>query len=136
MSADENEALVRRFLEAMGEGDLDTMREMMAPDFVDRSVLPGQESDREGYLRGVVEEDATFSIISFTIEDQIAEGDKIVTRYRSRSLHDRGEFMGVAPTGKEIEVTGTIVHRIFGGKIAEEWGEGTGAMELMERLIE
>jgi serine phosphatase RsbU (regulator of sigma subunit)/predicted ester cyclase len=136
VSADENKALVRRFLEAMGEGDLDTMREMMAPDFIDRSVLPGQESDREGYLRGVVEEDATFSIISFTIEDQIAEGDKVVTRYRSRSLHDRGEFMGVAPTGKEIEVTGTIVHRIFGGKIAEEWGEGTGALELMERLVE
>jgi serine phosphatase RsbU (regulator of sigma subunit)/predicted ester cyclase len=136
VSADENKALVRRFLEAMGEGDLDKMREMMAPDFVDRSVLPGQKSDREGYLRGVVEEDATFSIISFTIEDQIAEGDKVVTRYRSRSIHDRGEFMGVAPTGKEIEVTGTIVHRISGGKIAEEWGEGTGAVELMERLVE
>jgi serine phosphatase RsbU (regulator of sigma subunit)/predicted ester cyclase len=136
VSAEENKALVRRFLEAMGEGDLDTMREMMAPDFVDRSVLPGQESDREGYLRGVIEEDATFSIISFAIEDQIAEGDKVVTRYRSRSIHDRGEFMGVAPTGKEIEVTGTIVHRIEDGKIAEEWGEGTGALELMERLVE
>jgi serine phosphatase RsbU (regulator of sigma subunit)/predicted ester cyclase len=112
------------------------MREMMAPDFVDRSVLLGQESDREGYLRGVVEEDATFSVISFTIEDQITERDKVVTRYRSRSIHDRGEFMGVTPTGKEIEVTGTIVHRIFGGKIAEEWGEGTGSLELMERLVE
>jgi predicted ester cyclase len=136
VSADDNKALVRRFLGAMGEGDLDAMREMMAPDFVDRSVLLGQESDREGYLRGVVEEDATFSVISFTIEDQIAEGDKVVTRYRSRSIHDRGEFMGVTPTGKEIEVTGTIVHRIFGGKIAEEWGEGTGSLELMERLVE
>ena len=136
MSADDNKALVRRFLGAMGDGDLDAMREMMAPEFVDRSVLLGQESDREGYLRGVVEEDATFSIISFTIEDQIAEGDKVVTRYRSRSIHDRGEFMGVAPTGKEIEVTGTIIHRMFGGKIAEEWGEGTGSLELMERLVE
>src|SRR5215213_814476 len=136
VSADDNKALVRRFLGAMGEGDLDAMREMMAPDFVDRSVLLGQESDREGYLRGVVEEDATFSVISFTIEDQIAEGDKVVTRYRSRSIHDRGEFMGVTPTGKEIEVTGTIVHRIFGGEIAEEWGEGTGSLELMERLVE
>ena len=136
MSAEENKALVRRFLKAMGEGNLDAMREMMAPDFVDRSVLPGQGSDREGYLRGVVEEDATFSIISFTIEDQIAEGDKVVTRYRTRSIHDRKVFMGVAPTGKEIEVTGTIVHRIVGGRIAEEWGEGTGAVELMERLVE
>jgi serine phosphatase RsbU (regulator of sigma subunit)/predicted ester cyclase len=136
VSADENKALVRRFFRAMGEGDLDAMRGMMAPGFVDRSVLPGQEPDREGYLQGIVEEDATFSVISFTIEYQVAEGDKVVTRYRSRSIHDRGEFMGVAPTGKEIEVTGTIVHRIFGGKIAEEWGEGTGGLELMERLVE
>lgn len=136
MSADENKPLVRNFLRAMGEGDLDAMQQMMSPDFVDRSVLPGQGADREGYLRGVAEEDATFTVISFAIEDQIAEGDKVVTRFRSRSVHDRGEFMGVAPTGKEVEVTGTIVHRISGGKIAEEWGEGTGGLELMGRLAE
>ena len=133
---DENKALVRRFLEAMGEGDLGAMRKMMTPDFVDRSVLPGQESDREGYLRGIAEEDATFSIISFSIDDQIAEGDKVVTCYRSRAIHDRGEFMGVAPTGKEAEVPGLIVHRIVGGKIAEEWGESRGALELMQRLVD
>jgi serine phosphatase RsbU (regulator of sigma subunit)/predicted ester cyclase len=136
VSVDENKALVRRFLEAMGEEDLGAMRKMMTPDFVDRSVLPGQESDREGYLRGIAEEDATFSIISFNIEDQIAEGDKVVTRYRSRAIHDRDEFMGVAPTGKEAEVTGLIVHRIVGGKIAEEWGESRGILELMQRLVE
>jgi serine phosphatase RsbU (regulator of sigma subunit)/predicted ester cyclase len=133
---DENKALVRRFLEAMGEGDLGAMREMMTPAFVDRSVLPGQESDREGYLRGIAEEDATFSIITFSVEDQIAEGDKVVTRYRSRTIHDRGEFMGVAPIGREAEVTGLIVHRISGGKIAEEWGESRGVVELMQRLVE
>ena len=120
MSASENKALVRRFLEAMDEGNLDMMKEMMAPGFIDRSVLPGEGSDREGYLQGVAEEDATFTITSFTIEDQIAEGDRVVTRYRSRGSHDRGEFMGVAPTGKEFEVTGIIVHRTAGGKIAEE----------------
>jgi len=120
----------------MGEGDLGAMRKMMTSDFVDRSVLPGQESDREGYLRGIAEEDDTFSIISFSIEDQIAEGDKVVTRYRSRAIHDRGEFMGVAPTGKEAEVPGLIVHRIVGGKIAEEWGESRGALELMQRLVD
>ena len=136
MSADENKALVRRFLRAMGGGDLDAMREVMAPDFVDRSVLAGQEPDREGYLRGILEEDATFSITSFTVEDQIAEGEKVVTRFRSRSIHDRREFMGVAPTGNEVEVTGTLVHRVVGGKIVEEWGEGTGGLELMERLVE
>ena len=136
MSVDENKALVRRFLKVMDEGNLDAMKEMMAPDFIDHSVLPGQGSDREDYLRGVAEENATFTITSFTIEDQIAEGDKVVTRYKSCGSHDRAEFMGLAPTGKEFEVTGTIVHRISGGKIAEEWSEGTGILELMERRVE
>jgi serine phosphatase RsbU (regulator of sigma subunit)/predicted ester cyclase len=136
VSAEENKALVRRFLEAMDEGDLEAMKKRMAPDFIDRSALPGEGSDREGYLRGVAEEDATFTITSFTIEDQIAEGDKVVTRFKSRGIHDRGEVMGLAPTGKQFEVTGTIVHRISGGKIVEEWAEGTGILELMERRVE
>jgi serine phosphatase RsbU (regulator of sigma subunit)/predicted ester cyclase len=136
VSADENKALVRRFLEAMDEGNLDAMKELMAPDFIDHSVLPGEGSDREGYLQGVATEDTTFTITSFTIEDQIAEGDKVVTRYKSHGSHDRGETMGLAPTGKEFEVTGTIIHRISGSKIVEEWSEGTGILELMERLVE
>ncbi len=136
MSADENKALVRRFLEAMDEGNLGAMKRLMAPDFIDRSVLPGEGSDREGYLRGVAEEDATFTITTFTIEDQIAEGDKVVTRYKSRGSHDRGEAMGLPPTGRQFEVTGTIVHRISGGKIVEEWSEGTGILELLERRVE
>src|SRR5215207_6373700 len=135
-SADENKALVRRFLEAMGEGNLELMKEIMAADFIDRSLLPGQESDRESYLRAVAEEQAAFSYTSLTIEDQIAEGDKVVTRYKSRGNHDRGEFMGLAPTGNEFEVTITFVHRIAGGKIAEEWAEGTGELELLERRVE
>src|SRR5215204_2710342 len=112
------------------------MKEIMATDFIDRSLLPGQESDREGYLRGVAEEQAAFSRTSLTIEDQIAEGDKMVTRIRTRGNHDRGEFMGLAPTGQEAEVTITFVHRIAGGKIAEEWSEGTGELELLERRVE
>jgi ketosteroid isomerase-like protein len=55
MSAEENKALARRFLEAQASGDLDTLDELMAPDFVDRSVLPGQGSSREDYKRSVVD---------------------------------------------------------------------------------
>ncbi len=116
MSLEENKALVRRFLRAQAEGDLAALEEMMAPDFVDRSTLPGQESDREGYLRGVVEEDATFSIISFTIEDQIAEGDKVVTRWTMRGTH-RAEFMGIPATGKRISVTGISLDHMVDGQI-------------------
>jgi serine phosphatase RsbU (regulator of sigma subunit)/predicted ester cyclase len=121
--AEKNKALVRRFYEAHLKGELDAMREMMAPDFVDRSLFHGEEgSDREAYIRGVAEDRAAFSDIRFTIEDQIAVGDKVVTRYTERSIRRR-EFFGVAPTGKEGFSTGIDIHRIAGNKIAEEWSE-------------
>jgi predicted ester cyclase len=55
-----------------------------------------------------------------TIEDLIAEGDKVVARWRSRATH-RGDYMGIPPTGKEVEFTGISVYRIEEGKIAESW---------------
>ena len=123
MPAEENKALVHRFYEAHARGDFDAMREIMAPDFADRSLLPGQEkSDRETYLRGIAEDRAARSDIHFTIDDQIAEGDKVVTRYTGRSIQ-RGEFLGVAPTGKKGFSTGIDIHRIEGNKIVEEWSE-------------
>jgi serine phosphatase RsbU (regulator of sigma subunit) len=123
MPAEENKALVHRFYEAHARGDFDAMREIMAPDFADRSLLPGQEkSDRETYLRGIAQDRAARSDIHFTIDDQIAEGDKVVTRYTGRSIQ-RGEFLGVAPTGKEGFSTGIDIHRIEGNKIVEEWSE-------------
>jgi serine phosphatase RsbU (regulator of sigma subunit)/predicted ester cyclase len=123
MPSEEKKALVRRFYEAHLKGDLDAMREMMAPDFADRSLSPGEEgSNREAYIRGVAEDRAAISVLRITIDDQIAEGDKVVTRYTERSIHRR-EFLGVAPTGKEVFSTGIDIHRIAGDKIAEEWSE-------------
>jgi predicted ester cyclase len=55
-----------------------------------------------------------------TIEDLIAEGDKVVARWRSRATH-RGDYMGIAPSGKEVEFTGISIYRIEGNKIAESW---------------
>src|SRR5919202_4469228 len=90
---EKNKALARRFLEAQAKGDLVTLDELLAPDFADRSLLPGQEPDREGYLRSVAEILDVFSNVELTIEDQIAAGDKVATRYSGRSIH-RGEFLG------------------------------------------
>jgi predicted ester cyclase len=125
MSTEENKALARRFMEATARGDLDAMDEMMAPDFVDRSLMSGQEPDREGYKRSVAELDAPFSHKRVTIEDQIAEGDKVLTRLTYYGIHDRAEFLGVAPTGEERTLTSMLVHRIAGGKIVEEWSEAS-----------
>jgi ketosteroid isomerase-like protein len=60
-----NKALVRRFWEAQGKGDLDAVKELMAPDFVDHSLLPGQKPGREGYIQGVAEDHAAFSNVRY-----------------------------------------------------------------------
>ena len=79
-----NEALVRRFLEALAERDLDALEEMMSPDFVDHSLLPGQKPGREGYIQGVAEDHAAFSNVRYRIEDMVAQGDKVITRQTTR----------------------------------------------------
>jgi predicted ester cyclase len=117
---EKNKALVRRFLEEQAKGNIDIIDELLAPDFVDRSLLPGQEPDREGYKRSTVEINALFSNQSITIEEQVAEGDKVVTWFTGSSTHDLGPFMGIAPTSKRHTFTGVNLHRVVGGKIVEE----------------
>jgi serine phosphatase RsbU (regulator of sigma subunit)/predicted ester cyclase len=131
-----NMALVCRFFEAQANADLDTLEELMAPDFVDHSLLPGQEPSREGYKQQVAEQIAALSEVRCIIEDQLAKGDKVVTRITWRSIHDRGQYFGLMPRDKEVVVTSMAMHRIVGGKIAEEWGEGSGSAEVAEARLE
>jgi predicted ester cyclase len=120
MSAEQNKAIVRHFLNETAKGNLDVIDELVAPDFVDLSLLPGQESDREGFKRSVAEMNAPFSDISYTIDEQIAEGDKVMTWYTASGIHDREPIMSVPPSGKRNSSTGVFLHRIVGGKIVEE----------------
>ncbi len=122
--AEENKALVRRFVEELDKGNLDVIDELLAPDFVDRSLLPGQAPDRESFKRSVAEMQAPFSDTNITIDEQVAEGDKVVTWYTGSSTHDRGPLMGVPPTGRRTTFTGVYLHRVVGGKIVEEWSQG------------
>jgi predicted ester cyclase len=124
MSTEEGiKALARRLLEAFVNRDLDTIEKLLASDFVDRSLLPGQGSSREEYKRSAAEFHDAFSFADFTIEYQIAEGDMVVTKFSARCIH-RGEFLGVPPSG-ELGVYSSIrIHHIVGGKIADEWSEG------------
>jgi serine phosphatase RsbU (regulator of sigma subunit)/predicted ester cyclase len=137
MSAKQNMALARRFMEARINGDLVTVDEMIAPHFVNHNrLLPGQESDREDYLRGISAYQAALSERRLIIEDQVAAGDKVVTRFIARATHDRGELMGVAPTGRELTNRAIVIHRIVGGRIAEEWGMGTMGAKLRGQRLE
>ena len=134
---EKNKALVRRFLEAFDKGDLDTIEELLAPDFVDHSLLPDQEPGRKGYIKSLVEDRAALSEVRTTVEYQATDGDDmVISRLTMRSIHDRGAMMGVAPTGQKRVSTGIVIHRIEEGKIAEEWSESSGLAGLMERRLE
>jgi serine phosphatase RsbU (regulator of sigma subunit)/predicted ester cyclase len=134
--AEENKALVRRFMEARAKADLNAIEEMMALNFISHDFFPSQQPGREGLKRRIAEIAATFSNRRRFIEDQVAEGDKVVTRYTLRATHDRRELMGVAPTGREVSYKAIVIHRISGGKIAEEWGLTTSESELMGQRLE
>jgi serine phosphatase RsbU (regulator of sigma subunit)/predicted ester cyclase len=136
MSTEDNKALVRRFVQAQNERDLAALEQMMSPDFVDHSVLPGQGSTREDYLRVVAEDQAAFSEARLIIEDQIAEDDKVMSRLKVRGAHDQGMFWGMPPTGVKLETTAITVNRVVGGKIAEEWSEGSVMYELTQQRLE
>ena len=135
-SAEENKALVRRFLEAQSKGDLETLDELLAPDFVNHSLLPGQAPNREGYMRTIAEDHAGLSDIRTTIEYQATDGDDVViTRHTPHGIHDRGTLLGMEPTGKEWTLTHIDIHRISGGKIVEEWS-ASGAGPFLEMLAQ
>jgi predicted ester cyclase len=138
MSSEEefNKALVRRFLEAHAKGDLNTMEEMLAPDFVDHNLLPGQRPGREGYLRAHTEYHAAYSHTRYVIDKQLAEGDEVVTTFAASAIHDRGEWMGLVPTGKEFKALLILIHRIVGGKITDEWTQGSGLAEHTQQRLE
>jgi serine phosphatase RsbU (regulator of sigma subunit)/predicted ester cyclase len=134
---EKNKALVRRFFEARVKRDLDTLDKMLAPNFVSHTNrLPGQPPDREGYKLQVATSVSAFSDVRFVIEDQIATGDKVVSRISGRGTHDRRELLDTAPTGREIASVAIFIHRISEGKISEEWGTGTGGSELLGQRLE
>jgi steroid delta-isomerase-like uncharacterized protein len=110
MSAEENKALVRREQEELWNhtGDLEAAEELFAGGQADAA-----KQEAADFRRG-------FPDVISTVEDLIAEGDKVVARWRCRATH-RGDYMGIPSSGKEVEFTGISFYRIEGGKIAESW---------------
>jgi len=118
MSTEENKAIVRRFYEAFEANDQTALSELLAPDLVAYSHAAGPQN-REMHLQGIRGWNATFGGTQFAIEDQIAEGDKVVTRVTLRATHNLGDFQGLAPTGKQVAIPAVTIERIQDDKIAE-----------------
>ena len=121
MTPEENKALVRRFYEEIDRGNLDAMDELVAEDYVDHSPppFPGLQHGRAGVKQAFqIFWEATPGY--HRIEDQIAEGDKVVTRLTALGVHER-DLPGIPRTGNTLEVTATVIHRIENGQLAEKW---------------
>jgi serine phosphatase RsbU (regulator of sigma subunit)/ketosteroid isomerase-like protein len=132
---EKNRALVHRFLMAHARGDLDALGQMLAPEFVDHSLLPGQIPGREGYLQSAAEQHAALSNMRYSIEYQATDSDMVISRLTMRATHDRGPLFGVEPTGKQWTTPIIVINRVSGGKIAEEWSADivTPFLEEIER---
>ena len=130
--SEQNKALNRRFYEACNDNNLDAFDELMAADAVDHDLPPGLPPGRDGVKAFLGMFLSAFPDLTFTIEDQIAEGDRVVTRWTATGTHN-GELMGIPATGKQVTVTGLDINRFSGGKSVEHWGQ-FDQMGMMQQL--
>ena len=124
MLSETNKTLSRRFFdEVWNEGKLAVVDELILKDHVNSGpgTIPGLPNGPEGAKQFVMMYRNAFPDTHFTIDEQIAEGDKVVTRWTAHGTH-KGELLGIPATGKSSTVTGISVDRIVNGKIAESWG--------------
>ena len=133
MSAEENKALVRRFVdEVQSRGNIDTIDELCSPEFVNHSAPPGVPSNCEGVKQVTAMFRQAFTDSYSTIEVMIAEGDKVATRKTFHGTH-QGEFMGIPPTGGQESIAHIDIVRVADGKVMEHWSMGD-SLGMMQQL--
>jgi len=123
MSTEENKAIVVRWFAELDRGNLDIVDELIAEEYVDHNpALPNLPPGREGVRQYVRILKAAFPDAAHTIDDVIAEGDKVMTRVTARGTFT-GECIGYQPTGKEVRISGIAVHRLADGRLVEHWAQ-------------
>ena len=118
MSLVKNKALVRHFFEVSVEESLAIVDETMAPDFVYHTLEGDLNRDLYKQVNAAVL--AAFPDVRYAVDDMIAEGDRVVTRWTMQATH-QGEFNGIPATNKAVTLTGVSIDRLVGGKIVETW---------------
>ncbi len=122
MTTEDNKALIRRFYEEVfNQRNLAALDEFYAPDHVDHTLPPGLPAGPEGTKQAIDMILTALPDLHITIEDMIAEGDKVVTRFTTQGTH-QGVFGNIPPTGKPVQVSTIEITRIAEGKITEDWG--------------
>ena len=131
-----NKALVRRNFEAIwSQGNLAVADEILAPDYTGHiATLPEAVRGIEAFKQLIAMYHFSFPDTRFEIKDQIAEGSKVASRWIAYGTH-RGEFMGIAPSGQAMSVTGMSFHRIADGRIQESWDDWD-ALSMLQGMTE
>lgn len=117
--AEEAVSIVRRFYEVFNTGDVDASDKVVAEDY-DNHAVPGQKLGLEGFKQGVRSLRSAFPDLQVTIEEALAEGDRVATRTLNRGTH-RGEFEGIAATGRPVTFGTQAFFRVADGKVQEVW---------------
>ena len=116
---EDNKQFMRRFVEeAINKKNLDAVNELVAEDFVEHIPFPGQGPGREGLRHVLSTFLSAFPDIRWTLKEQVAEGEKVVSRFTMTGTH-RGEFLGISPTGKSVKIWGVVIDMVRDGKFSE-----------------
>jgi steroid delta-isomerase-like uncharacterized protein len=133
MSTEENKAMIRRvWEEAFNKGDLAIVNEIQAPNYVYRGPGGQELKGPEGFKQLVTMFHTAFPDLHATVDDMFAEGDKVAHRTTMRGTHN-GDLMGIAPTGKQVTVSATVISRFAGGKEVEAWSN-IDMLAMMQQL--
>jgi steroid delta-isomerase-like uncharacterized protein len=133
MPAEESKAIMRRFWDVWEQGNVDLLDELLAPEYINHTLAaPDLPPGPEGVKEVVSMFRSAMPDLKVVIEDMIAEGDKVATRYALEGTH-RGELFGAAPTGKHLRIKSMTVERLSEGKIVEHW-RVTDELDMMRQL--
>jgi predicted ester cyclase len=125
--------IVQRYYdEVLTSRRMDVLHQLVAPEFVGHDPV-GATMDRAGYIDSVRMWHAGFAHLIVRIEDQVAERDRVTTRWTATAKHT-GQFAGIAPTWRDVRISGTDIHRLEGGRLVEMWEQLDFASLLAQML--
>ena len=133
MSTEANKTIVRRYQEAYNTNNLDALTEIVSPAFMSHSLAPGLPAGLQG---GNLMHQMTMAAMpdyQVSIDDLIAEGDRVVARFTMTGTHTGAEFLGLPASGRKIDVSGISIFRLADGKIVEHWAN-EDALGLLQQL--
>lgn len=129
-----NEETVRRFVrEIVNEGNYDVAEELFADGYVRHDpAIPEEKRGPEGFVETVETFRAAFPDVEMTLHELLRDGEYVAFRATETATHE-GEFMGIEPTGRKVEMEGNVIHRLEDGKVAETWAQ-FDMVGLLEQL--